>query len=229
MQIAYAISQSVAIDAGLGTTIIRTFRSYQEGEKVKTWLYGLLSALLLFTAAIVSNIEAVQQALNITLQEAYIHVFIPIEALIWIRSITVVLLIVTHALRHVQVGTPKAGEGAQPQAEQLLKLEIAPELIAALRELLVQPRMTVLEETSETKQIEAPQEETRPLECILQELDRLLPGVSRKDISAVVRAYRRGVQRREMIGHLRWGGSKYTTIVKPVLDAYEQVQQQPGE
>jgi hypothetical protein len=106
MQIAYAISQSVAIDAGLGTTIIRTFRYHQEGEKVKTWLYGLLSALLLFTAAIVSNIEAVQQALNITLQEAYIHVFIPVEALIWIRSVTVVLLIVSHALRHVQVGKP---------------------------------------------------------------------------------------------------------------------------
>jgi hypothetical protein len=67
MQVVYAISQSVAIDAGLGTTIIRTFRYYQEGEKIKTWLYGLLSLLLLFTAAIVSNIEAVQQALNITL------------------------------------------------------------------------------------------------------------------------------------------------------------------
>jgi hypothetical protein len=225
MQIAYAISQSVAIDAGLGTTIIRTFRYHQEGEKVKTWLYGLLSALLLFTAAIVSNIEAVQQALNITLQEAYIHVFIPIEALIWVRSITVVLLIVAHALRHVQVGKPKVGEVAQPQAEQPLKLDITPELIVALRELLTQPQTDVYEEQPETKQIEAPKEETTSLERIVQQLDTLLPDVSREDISAVVTAYCSGVQRREMTGYLRWGGSKYTTIVKPVLDAYEQLQQ----
>ena len=34
---------------------------------MKIWLYGLLSVLLLFTAAIVSNIEAVQQTLNVTL------------------------------------------------------------------------------------------------------------------------------------------------------------------
>ncbi len=229
MQVVYAISQSVAIDAGLGTTIIRTFRYYQEGERIKTWLYGLLSALLLYTAAIVSNIEAVQQALNITLQQAYIHVFIPIEVLIWIRSITVVLLIVAHALRHVQVGKPKAGEVAQPQAEQPLKLEITPELIAALREMLTQPQTTIIEEQPETKQIEAPKEETQLLESVLQELDRLLPDVSIEDISAVVTAYCSGVQRREMIGHLRWGGSKYTTIVKPVLDAYEQLQQQPAE
>jgi len=225
MQVVYAISQSVAIDAGLGTTIIRTFRYYQEGEKIKTWLYGLLSLLLLFTAAIVSNIEAVQQALNITLQEAYIHVFIPSEALIWIRSVTVVLLIVAHAMRHVQVGKPKAGEAVQPQAEQPLKLEITPELIAALRETLTQPQTTIIEEQPETKQIEAPKEETQSLESVLHQLDRLLPDVSLDEITAVVSAYNAGIHRREMCTHHRWGGAKYTTIVKPVLDAYEQLQQ----
>ena len=48
-------------------------------SKVKTWLYGLLSILLLFTAAIVLNIESVQQTLNITLERAYIYVFVPDE------------------------------------------------------------------------------------------------------------------------------------------------------
>jgi hypothetical protein len=225
MQVVYAISQSVAIDAGLGTTIIRTFRYYQEGEKIKTWLYGLLSLLLLFTAAIVSNIEAVQQALNITLQEAYIHVFIPIEALIWIRSVTVVLLIVAHAMRHVQVGKPKAGEVVQNQAEQPLKLDITPELIAALRETLTQQQPTIIEEQAETKLIEAPKEETHSLERVLHQLDSLLPDVSLDEITAVVSAYNAGIQRRDMCTHLKWGGAKYTTIVKPVLDAYEHLQQ----
>ncbi len=74
MQQIWAWTQCIAIDASVAGTIIRTFRFYNEGEKVKFFLYELLSILLLFTAAIVSNIEAVQQTLNITLDKAYIHV-----------------------------------------------------------------------------------------------------------------------------------------------------------
>jgi hypothetical protein len=103
MQRIWAWTQCIAIDASVAGTIIRTFRYQQEGEKVKTWLYGLLSALLLFTAAIVLNVESVQQTLNLTLDASYIHVFVPVEALIWIRSVAIVLLIVAHAVRHVQL------------------------------------------------------------------------------------------------------------------------------
>src|SRR5229473_976668 len=103
MQRVWAWTQCIAIDASVAGTIIRSFRYHQEGEKVKTWLYSLLSALLLFTAAIVSNIESVQQTLNLALDAAYLHVFVPVEMLIWIRSIAIVLLIVAHALRHVQL------------------------------------------------------------------------------------------------------------------------------
>src|SRR5437660_4738726 len=104
MQRIWAWTQCIAIDASVAGTIIRTFRYHAEGEQVKTWLYGLLSLLLLFTAAIVLNIESVQQTLNLTLDSAYVHVFVPVEALIWIRSFAIVLLIVAHAMRHVQVG-----------------------------------------------------------------------------------------------------------------------------
>jgi hypothetical protein len=86
MQRIWAVTQCVGIDAGMSGTIIRAFRFHAEGERVKTWLYGLLSVLLLFTAAIVLNIESVQQTLNLTLEKAYVHVFIPVEVLIWIRS-----------------------------------------------------------------------------------------------------------------------------------------------
>src|SRR6266446_8528910 len=103
MQRVWAWTQCNAIDASVAGTIIRTFRYHAERETVKTWLSGLLSALLLFTAAIVSNIEAIQQTLNITLDSAYIHVFVPVEVLIWIRSIAIVLLIVAHAMRHVRI------------------------------------------------------------------------------------------------------------------------------
>ncbi len=103
MQRIWAWTQCIAIDASVAGTIIRTFRYHHQRERVKTWLYALLSGLSLFTAAIVSNIEAVQQTLNITLDSAYIHVFIPVEALIWIRSVAIALLIVAHAVRHVQL------------------------------------------------------------------------------------------------------------------------------
>jgi len=60
----------------------------------------------------VLNIESVQQTLNLTLHAAYVHVFVPIEALIWIRSSAIVLLIVAHALRHVQTAMSfEKGEG----------------------------------------------------------------------------------------------------------------------
>lgn len=69
MQYIWAWTQCIAIDASVAGTIIRTFRYHAEGERVKTWLSGFLSALLLFTAAIVSNIESVQQTLNIALDQ----------------------------------------------------------------------------------------------------------------------------------------------------------------
>jgi hypothetical protein len=135
MQRIWAVTQCVGIDAGMSGTIIRAFRFHAEGQKVKTWLYGLLSVLLLFTAAIVLNIESVQQTLNITLEKAYIHVFIPVEVLIWIRSIAIVLLIVAHAMRHVPIGKPTGEQHAPPQSPASL---FTPELLDTLRELLQQ-------------------------------------------------------------------------------------------
>ena len=140
MQRIWAVTQCVGIDAGMSGTIIRAFRFHAEGQKVKTWLYGLLSVLLLFTAAIVLNIESVQQTLNISLPAAYLHVFIPVEALIWIRSIAIVLLIVAHALRHVQIGKP-SGEQHAPQPQTPTSL-ITSELLDASRALLQQTTLS---------------------------------------------------------------------------------------
>src|SRR5713226_8234723 len=149
MQRVWAWTQCIAIDASVAGTIIRTFRYQQEGEKVKTWLYGLLSLLLLFTAAIVLNIESVQQTLNLTLDSAYLHVFVPVEALIWIRSFAIVLLIVAHAMRHLEGKKPAAGV---PPQQATLPI-VTTELLETLRVLLSQT--TVSEEHTETPQITA--------------------------------------------------------------------------
>lgn len=133
MQRIWAWTQCIAIDASVAGTIIRTFRYLQEKERLKFWLYALLSTLLLFTAAIVSNIESVQQTLSLTLESAYLHVFIPVELLIWIRSVAIVLLIVAHALRHVPT----------QQNEQIVQTHhqqptVSQELLEAIRLVIVQ-------------------------------------------------------------------------------------------
>jgi hypothetical protein len=82
------------------------------------------------------------------------------------------------------------------------------------------PGVAVVEEQPETRQIPGPAAETTPLDPVLRVLDSLLPGVSLSEITAVVSAFQANVPRREMCTYLKWGGVKYTTIVKPVLDAY---------
>ncbi len=222
MQQVWAWTQCIAIDASVAGTIIRTFRFYNEGEKVKTWLYGLLSVLLLFTAAIVSNIEAVQQTLNLTLDNAYLHVFVPVEALIWIRSLAIVLLIVAHAMRHVEMKKLPAEAAASPAQS----LQLTTELLNELRVLLTQT--TVSGTQPETPQIPETatgthrQEDTRTR--VFSALADMLPDVSVEDKEAVLNAYETGIQRRNICGHLHWGSHKYATVVKPVLDAYAKLQ-----
>src|SRR5215467_5638093 len=59
MQRIWAWTQCIAIDASVAGTIIRTYYYFTEKSWAKFTLYALLSCLLLFTAAIVSNIESV--------------------------------------------------------------------------------------------------------------------------------------------------------------------------
>ncbi len=197
MQRVWAWTQCIAIDASVAGTIIRTFRYQQEGELVKTWLYGLLSALLLFTAAIVLNIESVQQTLNLTLDAAYIHVFVPVEALIWIRSVAIVLLIVAHAMRHVSAAKAEEQTGMQPPVQQ------AP--------LVFQ----ITETASGTPDYGQGREEQTTPDTIL------FPDVPDEERNKVIEAFTKGIPRREICSYLKWGNAKYSTIVKPVLDRYE--------
>ncbi|QBD82434.1 hypothetical protein EPA93_43255 [Ktedonosporobacter rubrisoli] len=129
--------------------VIRTFQYKTQQEYIKCALNGLLSLLLLFTAAIVSNIESVQQTLSLTLEAAYIHVFVPVEVLIWVRSLAIVLLIVAHALRHVH-------QGIDSSSEQTSKSKHAPQTLdpELLRTALSQT--TVSEEERCLQELPAP-------------------------------------------------------------------------
>lgn len=54
--------------------------------------------------------------------------------------------------------------------------------------------------------------------------DTLFPNVPHEERNKVIQAYKLGLPRREICTYLRWGSAKYSTIVKSVLDAYEQQQ-----
>src|SRR5258708_7453887 len=188
------------------------------------WLYALLSVLLLFTAAIVSNIEAIQQTLNVTLANAYVHVFVPVEALIWIRSIAIVLLIVAHAMRHIQIAKKET-----PNATPALTV-LTPELLTQLRILLAQT--TVSQEQPETPQITETATGTQSIAAEEEEQpappEPLFLAVSDQERNKVIAAHLQGIPRREICSYLKWGNAKYTTIVKPVLDSYEQQEHHAG-
>jgi len=74
-----------------------------------------------------------------------------------------------------------------------------------------------------TTSVTAP-EEAQAEDLPLVALANVLPDVTQEEITAVLRAYKSGVQRRNICGHLHWGTGKYSTIVKPVLDAYTQLE-----
>jgi len=56
----------------------------------------------------------------------------------------------------------------------------------------------------------------------------LFPDVPEEDRNKVIAAFKQGIPRREICSYLKWGNAKYSTIVKPVLDRYEQQEQQSG-
>jgi len=153
----------------------------------------------------VLNIESVQQSLNLTLDAAYIHVFVPVEALIWIRSVAIVLLIVAHALRHVSSqNCAKEGQAPLPQPAPIV---LSPELVDTLRVLLAQ--MTVSEEHQETLQITETTTASEPDETISEEqptpAENVLLTVSEEERNKVIAAFTQGIPRREICSHLRWG------------------------
>ena len=92
------------------------------------------------------------------MSEHYGHVFLPVEVLIWVRSLVIVLLIVAHAMRHVQAESadPTTAQVSAPQPTQLV---LTPELVDALRAALAQ--VTVSEESLSLEALPSPQDEQK--------------------------------------------------------------------
>lgn len=101
----YAWSQAIGIDASIPGVMLRLVIYAKQKEWFKCAVYTLLSLLVLFTAYNISNIESMTQTFNTTLAQGYTHSLVSVEVLVNIRSLTVILIIVSHSLRHVQADT----------------------------------------------------------------------------------------------------------------------------
>ncbi|MGZ6368246.1 MAG: hypothetical protein ACXWPS_20095 [Ktedonobacteraceae bacterium] len=183
-------------------------------EKIDTGILYILEfvssiSVLLLAFGLIASMANVNTSLN----RAYLHVHVPIEVLIWIRSLAIVLLIVVHALDHVQLEKTKNNPSDS--------LQLTPELISELQVLLTKiplaetpsetvqiPQTTGMAETRETAETEQTQEIAG--EGIVSRCDLLLT-VSAEESNKVLDAYTKGIPRRDICRHLKWGSSKYTT------------------
>lgn len=88
------------IDASIPGVILCLVVYAKQKEWFKAGVYTVLSLLVLFTAFNISNVESMTQTLNIPLVQGFSHSLVGVDVLVTIRSLTVILLIASHALKH---------------------------------------------------------------------------------------------------------------------------------
>ena len=129
----YAWSQAIGIDASIPGVMLRLVVYAKQKEWFKAGVYAILSLLVLFTAFNVSNIESMTQTFNTTLAQGYTHSLASVEILVNIRSLTVILIIVSHSLRHIQADTTTpVVKAVKVPPVQTVKQDIQPEQIESV-------------------------------------------------------------------------------------------------
>jgi hypothetical protein len=114
----YAWSQAIGIDASIPGVIMRLVIYGKQKEWFRCGVYTVLSVLVLFTAFNISNVESMTQTLNTPLTDGYAHSLVSLDVLVTIRSLTVILLIVSHALKHLHTDVTPTVKGVKPKSVQ---------------------------------------------------------------------------------------------------------------
>src|SRR5579885_3095852 len=136
----YAWSQAIGIDASIPGVILRLVVYAKQKEYFRCGVYTVLSVLVLFTAFNISNVESMTQTLNTPLANGYSHSLVNLDVLVTIRSLTVILLIVSHALKHLQqeptlpVKVVKPKSVQQTQQPQVQPVQSVQEVTPAVNE-----------------------------------------------------------------------------------------------
>lgn len=225
LSLAWAWAQALAIDSSLGIVFVNGFQAAREHDTIKAVIYFTLTAMLATVAGLLTHFDALAHATSLSVTSASISGIIPLWLLTGLRAVAVIGFLLVSRLKNVAFSKPQKQEQAQEPVEAPT-LVITPELLNELRALLRQT--TVSEEQTGTPgtpqliaEVTAKEEPENPPVASFS-------PVSEVERNKVIEAYLQGVPRREICSYLRWGNAKYTTIVKPVLDAYEEQERQTG-
>lgn len=227
LSVAWAWAQALAIDSSLGIVFVNGFQSAREHDRIKATIYFTLTVMLATVAGLLTHFDALAHATGLPVTSRSISGIIPLWLLTGLRAIAVIGFLLVSRLKNVPFNKLSEQAQAQQPAEMPAPtLVITPELLNELRVLLSQT--TVSEGQTETPETPLLAEEATAKEEPQMPPVALFPPVSEEEKNKVIEAYIQGIPRREICSHLRWGSAKYSTIVKPVLDAYEQQEQQTG-
>ncbi|MGH2478373.1 MAG: hypothetical protein ACRDHW_01760 [Ktedonobacteraceae bacterium] len=225
LSVAWAWAQALAIDSSLGIVFVNGFQAAREHDKIKAAIYFTLTAMLAIVAGLLTHFDALAHATGLPVTSQSISGIIPLWLLTGLRAVAVIGFLLVSRLKNVSFNKPQEQEQTQELAgTPAPTLVITPEILDELRALLRQT--TVSEEQTGTPGTPQLTEEATAKEDPLNPPVTLFPSVSEEERNKVIEAYLQGISRREICSYLRWGNVKYTTIVKPVLDAYEQQQEQ---
>jgi hypothetical protein len=240
LSVAWAWAQALAIDSSLGIVFVNGFQAAREHDRIKAAIYFTLTVMLATVAGLLTHFDALAHATGLPVTSQSISGIIPLWLLTGLRAVAVIGFLLVSRLKNVSFRKSQEQEQTQePAGTPAPTPAITPELVDELRALIHQviaseeqpgtpllSQTTVSEEQPGTAGTPQLTEEATAKDELENPPVALFPSVSEGERNKVIEAYLQGVSRREICSYLRWGNAKYTTIVKPVLDAYEQQQEQ---
>jgi hypothetical protein len=234
----------------LGVRAHRVYTCASKSAWRKVGEIALVVAIAAAVSSVSIQMQSVVARVNaesgVSIDQAAQQMGVNLVALTWERSALVMVLIFmsgwlrgSHQTSQPETRVPapvpdqKQESSLSDETVQLILSKLAK--LDALERTLATHQVTVTSVEEPLAQLPAPSEtdrrasvpavSERETEQPVQPRLSLLPtidGVTADDVAKVIGAHLQGVARRDICSHLRWGSSKYRSIVKPVLDVWEQ-------
>ena len=122
----WAVSQSLAVDSNLAVVFGIVFTGLATKNWLKVGVYGILGVGLAFTAIVITDTEAVRQALNISLSAAFGLVRVPIFLLTAVRSVVAVGLVAASFLAEGPTNNQPKSTNNHPKKVDAPKAAVSP-------------------------------------------------------------------------------------------------------
>jgi hypothetical protein len=226
LSLAWSWTQAIAIEASIAPILVFALLAFKDKDKIKGILYSFLTSLLFVVGGAMLYLQLVSTVAGFSEATISAPVMVTLFVLRVLVSVGVIALSCTKHIRfsglvtgEVQQTAPVHSLSDETMSLILEKLAKLDELERVIRNVQV-TTITPEEHQEQPLQLAAPQTET----TLTDELPPypVFAHITPEDVKLVIDAFERGIPKREICSSLKWGGQKYTSIVKPVLDAWEQ-------